>query len=217
MKYDLHTHSKYSSDGWMDIKTMINTGIKRGLSGIAITDHNTIKGGLESQKFKYKDFEIVIGSEISTERGELIGLFLSEEIQSRVFLEVIDEIRDQDGLVIVPHPFDSVRGNGISPDEKDVHLIDHVEILNSRCLNRKFNEKAAQYAEKHDLRTFAGSDAHFPWEIGNAGVEIQDSSLREALNKENISVFNQKFSFTNAGLNMGLTTVVKFWKKLNSG
>lgn len=217
MKYDLHTHSKYSSDGWMDVKTMIKTSMKCDLSGIAVTDHNTIKGGLEAQKMKYElkidNFEVIVGSEISTERGEVLGLFLSEEIKSRVYLEVIDEIKDQDGLIVIPHPFDNLRDNGIKPDEKDVNLIDFVEVLNSRCLNKKYNEEALRFTEKYGLKSVAGSDAHFKWELGNAGIEIVDSDLRDALINGKTSIFGNRSLFTN----IGLTRMVKTWRKTRYG
>jgi predicted metal-dependent phosphoesterase TrpH len=213
MKYDLHTHSKYSNDGWMEIETMVKAAMARGLSGIAVTDHNTIKGGLEAQKFSGDDFEVIIGSEITTDRGEVIGLYLSDEILSNQYLEVIDEIKDQDGLVLAPHPFDSLRGNGIKPDENDVNLIDLVEILNARCFNTEYNEKAARYAEKYKLKVFAGSDAHFSWELGNAGVEIKGYDLRKALDHGDLSIFGQKSSF----VNIGLTKAVKIWRKTNFG
>lgn len=213
MKYDLHTHSKYSCDGLMEIKTMIKMAKSQGLSGIAVTDHNTIKGGLEAHKFADEDLNVIVGSEVATDRGEIIGLFLSEEIQSQQYVEVIDEIKDQGGLVLAPHPFDSLRGNGIKPNENDAKLIDNIEILNARCFNNEYNQKAADYVKKHQLNVFAGSDAHFAWELGNAGVEMKDHDLRRALSKGDITIFGERSSF----LNLGLTRVVKIWKKTSSG
>ena len=106
MKYDLHTHTKYSSDGILEPEKIVEIARRKGLSGIAITDHNTIKGSLKAKKYETDDFQVICGSEISTERGEVIGLFLSDEIQSESFLDVVDEIKEQDGVVVLPHPFD---------------------------------------------------------------------------------------------------------------
>ena len=81
MKYDLHIHSKYSSDGVLDPEKIVKIAAKRGLNGVAITDHNTIIGGLKAKNYETEDFKVIVGSEISTERGEIIGLFLKEEIK----------------------------------------------------------------------------------------------------------------------------------------
>ena len=86
----------------------------KGLDGIAVTDHNTIRGGVETEKSNKSQLEIIIGSEIKTEYGDIIGLFLNEEIKSTTFWEVIDEINSQSGLVVLPHPF---RKNKVFPSE----------------------------------------------------------------------------------------------------
>ena len=214
MKYDLHIHSKYSIDGYIDPKIIIRTAHKRGLSGIAITDHNTIKGGLKTKKYETDDVHVIVGSEIKTDRGEVIGLFLSEEIKPNRFIDVVQEIKDQDGLVITPHPFDRIRGNGIKPRKEDVPLIDCVEIYNSRCLRSKYNLQAQEFAQKYKLRTSAGSDAHFAGEIGKAGIIIdseinQSNELKKIILKGDSTFFGEKSSF----INLGLTKVLKIWRK----
>ena len=213
MKYDLHIHSKYSSDGYCEPETLAKTAIKKGLSGIAVTDHDTIRGGLETKKYENNNFKVIIGSEVSTDRGEVIGLFLKEEIRSNTFADVVDEIRDQNGLVIIPHPFDEIRGNGINPQKTDVKLVDFVEIFNSRCLFQKYNDKASTFAFENNLKFTAGSDAHFTSEIGKAGITTSGDDLRESLLTDDINIFGEKSSF----INLGLTKVLKIWRKANSG
>jgi len=208
MKFDLHTHTKYSSDGVIEPDKVVKTAIKRGLSGIAITDHNTIKGSLRAKKYKTEDFEVIIGSEISTERGEIIGLFLSDEIKSHVFQEVVEEIKEQDGITVLPHPFDDIRRNGINPGKKDIKLVDCVETFNSRCLRQKYNNKASQFARMNGLSVVAGSDAHFASEIGNAGVIINGDGLREALINGDLEIFGEKSSL----VNLVVTKMVKTWR-----
>jgi hypothetical protein len=208
MKFDLHTHTKYSSDGVIEPDKVVKTAIKRGLSGIAITDHDTIKGSLRAKKYETEDFEVIIGSEISTERGEIIGLFLSDEIKSHVFQEVVEEIKEQDGITVLPHPFDDIRRNGINPGKKDIKLVDCVETFNSRCLRQKYNNKASQFARMNGLSVVAGSDAHFASEIGNAGVIINGDDLREALIKGNLEIFGEKSSL----VNLVVTKMVKTWR-----
>jgi predicted metal-dependent phosphoesterase TrpH len=81
MKYDFHTHTKYSADGYIEPKILVKVAAKVGLTGIAVTDHNTIKGGLEAKKYENNEIEVIVGSEILTDKGEVIGIFLTEEIR----------------------------------------------------------------------------------------------------------------------------------------
>lgn len=209
MKYDLHSHSKYSSDGILDPKKIIKVAIKRGLDGIAITDHNTIKGGLDAKKYETDDFKVIVGSEVMTNRGEIIGLFLSEEIKSKQFYEVIDEIKDQNGIVIVPHPFDEMRSSSFNIEKEDIKCIDNIEILNSRCLNEKYNHMANTFAKKNNLGVTGGSDAHFANEIGYAGVIIETDDIRRAILKNDLEVFGK----LSTNLNHVFTKVLKLWRK----
>ncbi|MDO5836706.1 MAG: PHP domain-containing protein [Methanobacterium sp.] len=208
MKFDLHTHTKYSSDGIIEPDKVVKTAIKRGLSGIAITDHDTLEGSLMAKKYETEDFEVIIGSEISTERGEIIGLFLSHEIKSNIFQDVLEEIKEQDGITVLPHPFDDIRRNGINPGKKDIKLVDCVETFNSRCLRQKYNNKAIEFARTNGLSGVAGSDAHFASEIGNAGIIINGDDLREALIKGKLEIFGEKSSL----VNLVVTKMVKTWR-----
>ncbi len=184
MKIDLHVHSKYSFDCKLELSLILKYAEKLGLDGIAIVDHGTMKGGEKAKKIS-KNIEIIVGAEILTDRGEVIGYFLNEEIKTRNFLDVCDEIKAQDGIVVLPHPFDIFR-HGVKPSEKDVEFIDGVEVLNSRCLLSKFNKKAQKFAFKHELIATAGSDAHTLEEIGHAGI-IVDSI--EDIRKGNVRIF----------------------------
>jgi len=212
MKYDLHIHSKYSSDGILDPEKIVKIATKRGLNGIAITDHNTIKGGLEAKKYENEDFTVIVGSEISTERGEIIGLFLEEEVKSKDVQEVVSEIKEQNGIIIIPHPFDELRHSAFHPAEGDAKFIDCIEGFNSRCVYQKYNKKAVEFAMKHNLTITAGSDAHFAWEIGNAFILAESSSdeeLRRKIMKKE-TTFKGKLSNP---LNHGLTKVLKLWRR----
>ena len=212
MKYDLHIHSKYSSDGILEVKEIVKAAIKRGLDGIAITDHNTIKGGIEAKKYEADGLKVIVGSEIMTEKGEIIGLFLSEEIKPGNIINVISEIREQNGMIIIPHPFDKLRHSSFQPGEEDIKFIDCIEGFNSRCLFQKYNDHAKEFAKKHDLVITAGSDSHFMNEIGNAGIITETEDIREAFQKKNINIFGKRTSL----INHGLTKVLKLWRKTNS-
>ena len=209
VRIDLHVHSKYSSDGVLDPKNIVKIAMKKGLRGIAITDHNTIRGGLEAKKYETEDFKIIVGSEIMTERGEITGLFLSEEIRSKDVQNVISGIKDQNGIIVIPHPFDELRHSAFHPTEEDAEFIDCVEGFNSRCIFQKYNERAVEFGRKHNLTIVGGSDAHFSNEIGNAGIIAETEDIREALIKDDITIFWKRSSLVN---HVG-TKVLKLWRK----
>jgi len=115
---DLHVHSKYSKDSRLEPEKILKLATARGLGGIAITDHNTVYGGLIARKLSKGDLLVIVGSEIKTERGEVMGLFLNEEIPERSFFDVVDAIRDQGGIVVLPHPFDRLRRSSLLKNKR---------------------------------------------------------------------------------------------------
>lgn len=167
MKFDLHIHSKYSYDSITSPKNIIKVAKKKGLNGIAVTDHNTIKGGLKTFKENTnKDFYVIIGAEIKTEYGDIIGLFLNEEINSRNFEDVISEINEQSGISILAHPY----RNNICIDEI-ISKVDLIEIFNARS-KKEWNIKAFKLASKYKKPISAGSDSHLYFEIGKGILEL---------------------------------------------
>lgn len=205
MKFDLHVHSIYSKKcGYMEPKHIVKTAVRRGLDGIAITDHETIRGGLKAAEYSEGDFEVITGSEIMTFRGEIIGLFLSEEIHSRDFFGAIEEIQNQNGVVIVPHPFDSLRKSALHPTENDVELIEGIEGFNGRSVFQKSNTEAIEFGTRSKLAITAGSDAHFSNEIGNAGVITNSSDIREAILSRDIEIFGKRNALYNHIFTKGL-------------
>ena len=208
MKYDFHTHTKYSSDGYVEPKMLVKVAVKVGLSGIAVTDHNTVKGGLKAKKFENNELEVIVGSEILTDKGEVIGIFLTEEIKSRGFFDVVDVIKAQNGLVILPHPFDAIRSTSFHPYPEDAKFIDSVEVFNSRCVRQIYNDTALKYAKENDLNVIAGSDAHFENEIGNAGVKTESDDIRESVLKGDFTVFGKKSNI----INPFTTKLLKIWR-----
>jgi len=197
----------------MDPKYLVKTALKRGLDGIAITDHNTLRGGIVARQYRTPDFEVIAGAEISTDRGEIIGLFLSENIVSRKFGDVITEILDQNGIIIVPHPFDTLRHSALFPLQEDAKLFHGVEGFNSRCLKNQDNRTAQEYAKKNGLCITAGSDAHFENEIGNAGICIPDNNVQECIYHKQVEIFGKKTLYINPVVTKG----IKIWRKINSG
>ena len=177
MKIDMHIHTKYSGHSLLKLKTIEKICRKKSLK-VAITDHNTIRGAIKLKQ----SFEIIVGEEIMTDQGEIVGLFLNEEIQPTTLEETITAIKDQDGIVYIPHPFDRLRKASITDDDF-IKYADIVEVFNSRCLYGEDNEKARRLVKENHLLGGAGSDAHTQFEIGNAYVEMDDfGSKNEFLN-----------------------------------
>jgi predicted metal-dependent phosphoesterase TrpH len=183
-KYDLHIHTYHSSCSRIRPKKLLQVAKKRGLNGIAVTDHNTIKGGLETKRLnKDKNFEVIVGAEIKTDKGEILGLYLKKEIKSRKPEEVIDEIHKQGGIAIAAHPFTwGLLRTPAKFNKKELKKLDGFETYNARNTFRWENELAVQFAQKHKLAQTAGSDSHFYYEIGRA-FTLFKGSLRDAIKK----------------------------------
>lgn len=193
MKIDMHIHTKYSADCKLNIEDIIKIARKRELNGIAITDHNTTKGAFKAKKLanKFNGFQIIPGEEITTDKGEVIGYFLNKEIKRGSLFEVIEEIKNQGGLISIPHPFDNLRKNSINNksilDEikKDIDFIE----INARCFSF-YNKTAKDFADKNNIPLIGGSDAHFLREVGRAFTKFEgDIRKKSSSPVNNSSVF----------------------------
>jgi len=201
MKFDLHCHTIYSKHffwGFDSLSTpeeMVKAAIKKGLNGLAITDHNNVKGSLEAKKIakKYKGFIIITGSEIKTKAGEIIGLGIKENVPMLLSLEdTVDKIHDLGGIAIAPHPFGKYFFRRCVEDK--AVKADAIEVFNS-TLTKSANNKALSLAKKFKKSMTAGSDAHSSREIGNAGI-ICDSDPLEGIIKNKINIFGKKTPFS---------------------
>lgn len=180
LRFDLHVHSKYSYDSLMEPSGIVKEAKKKGLKGIAVTDHNTIKGAIEAAGYAGEDFFVIVGSEISTPEAEILGLFLKEDVPPGPSKEVIKKIRDQGGLAVLAHPYK--RRSEISPAL--LRELDGIEVFNSRGERSFFsscNKKALALAEEYGMAGTAGSDAHFLSEIGRGGIEIENADGIDAV------------------------------------
>lgn len=198
---DLHIHSKYSPDSISEPKSIAKVARLRGINVIAVTDHNTIRGGLETKEYESDDLKVIVGSEIKTLSGEIIGLFLHKEIPKNLnAIETIKRIHRQGGLAVIPHPFDTVRKNSMRYLDKDtLNLIDGIEVLNVRSIARS-NLTAQEFAYKHKLKFTAGSDAHTLLEIGGACLQSgskkldSDEEIKKVLSNTQFDLYTKPIS-----------------------
>jgi predicted metal-dependent phosphoesterase TrpH len=172
---DLHSHSRASFDSLADPRRMIERARSLGLTHLAITDHERIDGARRAADLAPDDLQVIVGEEIRTRDGDLIGLFLEEVVASGYSAaETAAAIREQGGLVGLPHPFDGLRASGGSRagtgEEALAALasaVDFVEAHNARAY-RGANPAAAAFAARHELPGVASSDAHSVMEVGIA-------------------------------------------------
>jgi predicted metal-dependent phosphoesterase TrpH len=177
----MHTHCEYSPDSRTPVAVQALAIKAAGLDAVCATDHNTIDGALRLRE-RADGFRVIVGEEISSRDGEIIGLFLEKAVPRGLSAEeTIAAIHDQGGLVSVPHPYSHNRIYRIRRDalERVWPTIDAIEVFNAREAMAGDNRRALAFARLHDIPGAVGSDAHRPWEIGRAYVEIPDFTGRD--------------------------------------
>lgn len=176
-RVELHLHTEYSRDSTLSLPTLIRACQRRRLTTLFVTDHNETEGAFRLQKIA--PFRVVVGEEITTSEGEIVGYFLKERIPPGLTPEAtIGEIRRQGGLVSVPHPFDRLRHAAITRDalERIVPFVDIIEVFNSRNVFAADDRRAERFAGVYHKPGTAVSDAHSRWEVGRSTVEMPDFS-----------------------------------------
>lgn len=175
-RVDCHVHSAFSGDARIALEE-IEVALDEGVVDIVcLTDHNSVRGGLALAE--RRPGQVIVGSEVKTWAGEIIGLFLHEHVPRKSApAEVCEAIKAQGGLVYVPHPFCPLH-SGLKLDVLDDlvgrGLVDVIEVFNAKASLDSANAEAAGYAEQHGLAAGAGSDAHYPEFLGRAFVEVPD-------------------------------------------
>ena len=177
MEVDLHIHSHHSNDSRSRTDRIVEHAVREGLGAIAVTDHNSWEGAREAAKLANGRILIIPGAELKSDKGDVVAIFVDEEIRQRSFLEVLDRIRETGGISIIPHPGDSPK---ITP--QDVSRADGLEVFNSTCLRRS-NEYAVKLAADLKKPGFASSDAHMVVEVGNGRTRVTDCATLEELRK----------------------------------
>ena len=180
---DLHLHTSWSHDCGIPVEDLLDHAEAEGLGAIAVTDHNVFGGALEAVELaRDRDLIVIPGEEVKTDnQGEVIGLFISEEIpRGMSFAKTVAAIKSQGGVVYVPHPFDRLHA---IPDPSTLHEhleeIDVFEVYNARLLFEGYNDEALRFARKYGLTMGAGSDAHVLQGVGTGVIRLRGFEGRD--------------------------------------
>jgi predicted metal-dependent phosphoesterase TrpH len=177
LKLDLHIHSQYSEDATGSPKDIIKILQKKGLQGMAITDHNTVDGSLKALKIKPKEFIVIPGVEISTKDGHMLALNVTENIKRHLTAEeTVEKIIDAGGLPVVPHLFRNMSGIKKEKLRNIQTKISAIEVFNS-CSLPQTNLKTAKIAKEYGLGGTGGSDAHDPSYAGYAYTTVDTTDI----------------------------------------
>ena len=175
LKLDLHMHTHFSPDSRARPESIVARCMKRGLNCIAVTDHNTILGAVEVRRIA--PFPVIVGEEVRSSEGDIIGLFLEKEVPRDLSPQAtVEAIKDQGGLVMVPHPFDRFRSSAIKYEALQLILpyVDVFEVFNAHNPLMRDNQKAARFGWDHRLVAAAVSDSHTSLELGSTYMEVPD-------------------------------------------
>jgi predicted metal-dependent phosphoesterase TrpH len=184
--FDLHMHTIHSKDGMQNPYSLFKLMKKKGLRGVAPTEHwraSTLKVIERDGRFIIPACEYK-----TTDYGEVIGLFISEHIENRSFAEVAEDVHDNNGLVVLPHPRDYLRKyTAVRKGLPDVLIVKHVDLIegiNSRCIIPYFDKRAQRLAKRLKKPMTAGSDGHTYWEMGHAKTWLQDIETADDIYEE---------------------------------
>jgi predicted metal-dependent phosphoesterase TrpH len=174
---DLHMHTSWSHDCSIEVDELLDHAEAEGLGAIAITDHNVFGGAREAvERARGRDLIVIPGEEVKTDdQGEVIGLFLRDEIpRGMSFSETVAAIREQEGVVYLPHPFDRMHAIPFPATlHRHLHELDVLEVYNARLLFEGYNDEALRFARKYGLPAGAGSDAHVLQGVGTGALRMR--------------------------------------------
>jgi predicted metal-dependent phosphoesterase TrpH len=183
IKLDMHIHSKYSDDGLGTPNEIIKSLQNKGINGMSITDHNTLKGSLNALSIAPKDFLVITGMEISTKDGHLLAYNIKKEIPKNLPVEeTVDKIIDSGGIAVPPHLYRNMSGIKEKKLNKLLGKISTIEVFNS-CSVPQSNLKTSMLAKKIGFGGTGGSDSHMPNYAGYAFtvVDIQEPNRDEVI------------------------------------
>ncbi len=184
-KYDLHIHTTYSPDSRITAEGLVETAVEKGLTGVAVTDHDEIRGAYKVKQLAEElapELDVVIGAEITAENAHVLALGIEELVPKYLSVEeTIERIHDQNGVAICAHPYPppvlphlTIRGDAVN------YAFDAVETWNGLNLKRN-NEKAVELAAQHNFVAAGGSDAHLAKTVGRTYTVIHGENVVDAI------------------------------------
>jgi len=184
--FDFHSHTYYSFDSLTSPKSIVKAAVRLGFKALGVTDHNTIIGGLKTRKVcSGVPLMIVVGCEVKTDMGDVIGLFLNEEIRSRLFDDVVDQIKAQDRIVYLPHPY----AHHTKLDRMSLERVEVIEAHNGR-MSVSANLRAAELARNLHRPYLGGSDCHILSELGCV-MNLSEMPIQDEEDARNILLRGQ--------------------------
>jgi hypothetical protein len=213
IRLDMHMHTEYSRDSRVLLAEFAELARKAQLGAVCITDHDTIEGALRLREMN-TGLQVIVGEEITTADGEVVGLYLERRISPGHSAEkTIAMIHEQGGLAYVPHPFSRNRRRHLrrSVLERLAPTIDIVEVFNAREVASSSNVQAFEFARAHDLPGGVGSDAHRRVEIGRAYVDIATFATPQELL---IALREGKVTGTLSGIGIHVRTWIDMGRKV---
>lgn len=221
-KFDLHSHTTYSkhwfwgTDALNTPQQMVKAAIKKGMNGLAITDHQTVKGSLVAKSFAKhcKDFIVITGAEIRTLAGDVVALGIKENVPDDLSLsETIERIHNLGGIAVAAHPFAKFLVRKCVGYE--AKKLDAIEVFNAGSCKGFQNRKALKYADGFRKPKTAGSDAHCMRDVGRAGIICNASTKDEVLDdimKKRCDIFGK---YTPYG-DLAYLSIMKFSRSLRN-
>ena len=216
-KIEFHVHTSASHDSMLSKFFLFLMCKIKGINCIAITDHNEIKNAIKFKPFfKKRKIEVIVGEEIFTKEGEVIGLYLTKKIEPNLSLkETIEEIKKQKGLVYVPHPYDKKRYKTVLSYEnikKIANNIDFIECHNGRNVKKSYSDKQEEIASSLNLKKIIGSDAHTFYELGRNYCVVNSIEKKNLIKEIENAKFVKKECINFAHFNTKIVRILKLVK-----
>jgi len=205
MKLLFHIHTLHSYDCLIKPSFIIDYAVKNAIEVVAITDHESLKGSIEAANYalsKKNNIQAIIGAEYYTDCGDVIGLFLKDELKERNAVKLIDEIHNQGGIAILPHPY-----KGHKLNKEIIQRIDVIEIFNSRCTIEQ-NQLALGLSKQYNKPGIVGNDAHLKKELDLCHNVLKTLPLKKAILEE-----KQYFQSYTTKINVINSQLIKGYKK----
>lgn len=216
-KIEFHVHTSISKDSFLSKIFLFFMCKIKGINCVAITDHNEIQNAIEFKPFfEKRGINVIIGEEILTKQGEVIGLFLNKKIEPNASLkETIEEIKKQNGLIYIPHPYDKKRNKTVisyNDLEKIEEDIDFIECHNGRNISFDYSQNQEEIADKLNLIKLVGSDAHTFYEIGRNYCIVNSIDKNKLKNEIKKAKFKKSKCIKFAHFNTKLVRALKLIK-----